>query len=187
MVNRLLQGGFRVAVATKTLNTAGRNWPRGTFVVRVSRNPETIHDEIAKLAVEMGVNVTAANTGFADVGDTGVGGESVISLQQPKIAMLADEAVSQTSFGSIWWTIDRYGMNVTPMAANSIKSRALKDYNVLIIPDGSASRYFAAFGAGGVTTLKDWGSGGGTLITVGGASGLSALNDSALSSFQLVL
>src|SRR5262249_29696796 len=43
---RLVQQGFRVAVATKKLNAAGRNWNPGTFVIRMSRNPDTIHDAI---------------------------------------------------------------------------------------------------------------------------------------------
>ena len=186
MVARLLQKGFKVAVATKQMNAAGRNWPRGTFVVRVTRNPETVHDEIAKLAVEMGVNVTAVNTGFADEGNTGVGGQSVLSLQFPKIAMVADEAVDQTSFGSIWWTLDRYGVAFTPMTVNAIKNGGLKGYNVLILPDGSAGRYMSLFGGNGVSTLKDWVSNGGNLITVRGASVFAALKDVGLTTSKLV-
>ena len=186
LVLRLLQKGFRVAVATKTMNAAGKNWPRGTFVARVTRNPDTIHDALAKLAVEMGVQITVVNTGFSDEGDTGVGGESVISMQAPKIAVIADEAVDQTSFGSIWWTLDRYGVTFTPMSINAVKNGGLKDYNVLIMPNGSASRYFAGFGAGGVSALKDFASNGGNIVTVGGASVFAALKDVALTSSKLV-
>ena len=81
MAMRLLQQNFRVAVATKPLNAAGQKWDRGTFVVRVTRNPETIHDAVAKLAAELGVEVTAVNTGFQDEGDTGVGSENVLAMQ----------------------------------------------------------------------------------------------------------
>ncbi|MEP7077099.1 MAG: M14 family zinc carboxypeptidase [Acidobacteriota bacterium] len=186
MVMRLLQKGFRVAVATKTMNAAGRNWPRGTFVVRISRNPDTIHEAVAKLAVDMGVNVTAVNSGFADEGDTGVGGESVISMQAPKIAMVADEAVDQTSYGSIWWSLDRYGITFTPMTVSAVKNGGLKNYNVLILPDGSAGRYMSLFGVGGVSTLKDFTSNGGTVITVRGASVFAALKDVGLTSSKLV-
>lgn len=186
MAIRLLQKGFRVAVATKTMNAGGRNWPRGTFVVRVSRNPETIHDALAKLCAEMGVNVTAINSGYADEGDTGVGGESVISMQSPKIAVVADEAVDQTSFGSIWWTLDRYGITFTPMTIAAAKGNALRDFNVLILPDGSASRYFSGFGAGGVSALKDFASNGGTVVTIRGASVFAALKDVGLTTSKLV-
>ncbi len=186
MVMRLMQSGFRVAVATKSMNAAGRNWPVGTFVVRVTRNPDTVHDAVAKLAVEMGVNVVAVNTGYADEGDTGVGGQNVVSLKAPKIAIVADEAVDQTSYGSIWWTLDKYGIKFTPMTVASVKRGGLKDYNVLIMPDGSASQYMSLFGAGGVSSLKGWISDGGTLVTARGASVFAALKDVGLTSSKLV-
>ena len=186
MAVRLLKEGFRVAVATKTLNAGGRNWNRGTFVVRVTRNPEGVHEAVAHLARELGVNVTAVNTGYYEEGDTGVGAENVVSLQMPRIAMVADESVSQTSYGSIWWTLDRYGVEFTPMTINSIKSGALAKYNVLIMPDGSAGRYFSNLGSGGVASLKEWISNGGTLITVSGASVFAALKDVGLTSSKLV-
>ena len=186
MAIRLGQQGYRVAVATKPMNAAGRNWPAGTFVVRVTRNSEAVHDAVAKLAAELGVNVVAANTGYTEEGDTGVGGEAVISLQAAKIAMLADEPVDQTSFGSIWWTFDRYGVNFTPMTVAAIKGGALKNYNVLILPDGSPSQYFNSFGAAGVTTLRQWATDGGTIVTARGASVFAALKDVALTSAKLV-
>ena len=183
---RLLREGFRVAVATKTLTAGGRSYNRGTFVVRVTRNAETVHEAVARLARELGVNVFAVNTGFNETGDTGVGGENVVSLQSPKIAMLADETVDQTSYGSIWWTLNRYGVDFTPLTMNNVKGRALKDYTVLIMPNGSAGAYFGALGAGGVAALKQWISGGGTLITVKGASVFAALKDVGLTSSKLV-
>jgi hypothetical protein len=186
MAVRLMKEGFRVAVATKTLTAGGRNWNRGTFVVRVTRNPETVHEAVARLASTLGVNVTAVNTGYYEEGDTGVGAENVVSLQTPKIVMVADESVSQTSYGSIWWTLDRYGIEFTPMTINSIKSGALAKYNVLIMPDGSAGRYFSSLGSGGVASLKEWISNGGTLITVSGASVFAALKDVGLTSSKLV-
>jgi hypothetical protein len=186
MAIRLLQKGFRVAVATKPLSAGGRTWPRGTFVVRVTRNLETVHDEVARLAEELGVHAVAINTGFNDDGDTGVGGENVYSLRAPKVAVLADEPVDQTSFGSMWWTFDRYGVRMTPLSISGVKAGALNDFNVLIIPDGSPSRLFSAFGAGGVTTLKDWVSGGSTLVTTRGSSVFAALKDVGLTTAVLV-
>lgn len=186
MVMRLLQSGYRIAVATRPLNAGGRNYKRGTFVVRVSRNSESLHDAIAKLSREMGVNVTAVNSGFADEGDTSVGGEAVISLREPNIAVAADEGVGQESYGSIWWTFDKHGVKFTPMSIASIKGGGLKDYNVLILPDGSPGRYASAFGTGGVAALKEFAAGGGTVVTISGASVFAALKDSGLTSSRLV-
>ena len=186
MAIRLLKEGFRVAVATRTMNAAGKNWNRGTFVVRVTRNNEQVHDAVARLARELGVNVTTVNTGYAEEGDTPVGGENVYSLTAPRIAMVADEAADQTSFGSIWWTLDRYGIAFTPLSITNIRGGALKNYNVLIMPDGSAGRYFSSLGSGGISALKTWVANGGTLMTMRGASVFAALKDVGLTSAKLV-
>jgi len=183
---RLLKQGFRVAVATKSINTVGTNFPRGTFVVRVTRNQPTIHQAVERLANELGLSVYSANTGLQDAGDTGVGSENVVSLQAPKIAMAADEAVDQTSYGSLWWTLNRYGVDFTPLTINNIRNGALKNYTVLIMLDGSTSRYFSAFGSGGVTTLKTWINNGGTLVTMRGSSVFAALKDVGLTSSKLI-
>jgi hypothetical protein len=185
MIMRLLQGGFRVAVSSKQLNAGGRNWKPGTFVIRVSRNPDTVHDAVARFAREMGVNAVAVNSGFPEEGDTGIGGESVSSLKTPKIAIVADDPVRQESYGSIWWTLEKYGIKFTPMPVANLRN-GLKDYNVLILPDGSAGRYMSSFGAGGVTTLKDFASNGGTIVTMSGSSVFAALKDVGLTSIKLV-
>ena len=186
MAIRLLKENFRIASATKPLTAGGRNWKRGTFVVRVTRNPETIHDAVARLARELGVNVFAVNTGYTEEGDTNVGSEYVLSLQTPKIAVVADEGVDQTSYGSIWWTLDRYGVEFTPLTINNIRAGALNKYTILIMPNGSAGRYFSSLGSGGVSTLKEWVSGGGTLITMRGSSVFAVLKDVNLTSSKLV-
>ncbi|MGC2239042.1 MAG: M14 family zinc carboxypeptidase [Pyrinomonadaceae bacterium] len=183
---RLLKEGFRVAVATKPLTAGGRNYARGTFVVRLSRNTEAVHEAINRLAKELGVNVFAVNSGYTDEGETNVGSENVLSMQAPKIAMIADEGVDQTSFGSIWWTLNRYGVEFTPITISNIKGGALKNYTVLIMPNGSAGRYAGDLGAGGISAIKSFVAGGGTLITVRGASVFTTLKDVALSSSKMV-
>ncbi|HXI21082.1 MAG TPA: M14 family zinc carboxypeptidase, partial [Gemmatimonadales bacterium] len=69
----LLREGFRVAVATRPLVADGTSWPRSTFVVRVQRNPASLHDRIATLAGETGARVVAVQSAFPDSGQTGVG------------------------------------------------------------------------------------------------------------------
>jgi hypothetical protein len=186
MVMRLLQNGFKVAVATRPLNAGGRSWNTGTFVVRVSRNPDTVHETIARFAREMGVNVTAVNSGYSEEGDTSVGSETVLSLKEPKIAIAADEGVTQESYGSLWWTFDKNGIKFTPMTISSIRGGGLKNYNVLILPDGSAGRYMSAFGPGGVNALKEFANGGGTIVTLSGASVFATLKDVGLTSSKTV-
>lgn len=186
MIMRLLQEGHKVAVATRPLNAGGRNWKSGTFVIRVSRNSPSVHDAVAKYANEMGVNVVSVNSGYSEEGDTSIGGEAVVSLRSPKIAIAADEGVTQESYGAIWWTFDRYGVKFTPMTIPTIRGGGLKGYNVLIIPEGSAGRYMGSFGPSGVSTLKEFATGGGTIVTISGGSVFAALKDVGLTTSKLV-
>ena len=182
----LLREDFKLAVTTRTLNAGGRDYPRGTIVARVSRNPETLHRRIDTLAREAGVAVWSVNTGFTETGETGVGSETVVSLKRPRIIVVADEGVSQTSYGAIWWLFDRFGVDFTPMTINAIKRAQLDRYNVIIMPDGSPDLYFSAFGKAGVDTLRGWCQRGGTLVCIKGAAVFAALKDVNLTSSRLV-
>ena len=186
LVYRLLKEDFKLAVSTRPLTAGGRTWPRGTVVVRLSRNPEAIHERINLIARDAGVDVFAVNTGFAETGDTVVGSESVVSLRRPKIIVVADEAVSQTSYGWLWWTLDRHGVDFTPMSLANLRRANLDQYNVIIMPDGSAAGYFGSLGKPGVDALRAWVQRGGTLVCVKGAAVFAALKDVNLTSSRLV-
>ena len=186
MAMRLLMENFRVSVTSRTLTAGGRNYKPGAFVVRVTRNSDAIHEAINRLSRELGVNVSAVNTGYTEEGDTNVGSENVLPMQKPRIAVVADDAVSHTSYGSLWWMLDRYKIRFTPLSLSSIRGGALKNYNVLIMPDGSSGRYSAMLGASGISGLKEWVSGGGTLITFGGASVFAADKNVDLTSARIV-
>jgi hypothetical protein len=183
---RLLRENYKLAVATRTLNAGGRDWPRGTIVVRVSRNPDTLHEAMGRLAREAGVEVTSVNSGFIETGDTSIGSEAVVSLKRPRIIVVADEPVNQTGYGAMWWTFERYGVDFTPMTIANLKRANLDQYNVIIMPDGSAGGYMSALGAQGVGVLRSWVQRGGTLVCVKGAAVLAALKEVNLTSSRLV-
>lgn len=185
MAIRLLKEGYRVNVATRVLNAEGKNYKAGTMLVRIARNPDGVHEAVARLAGELGVRTVAVNSGYSEEGDNPVGGQNNFPLSEPKIAVIADEGVSQTSYGAIWWTLDRYGIKHTPLTFAGARG-ALKQYNVLILPDGQAARYSSGFGAPGVEDLKAWVRGGGTLITMGGSSVFATLKNVGLTSSKLV-
>jgi hypothetical protein len=86
----------------------------------------------------------------------------------------------------MWWTFDRMGVDFTPMTIDSIKNAKLDNYNVIILPDGSAGGYFSRFGKGGVEALRGWVERGGTLVLVKGAAVFGALKDVNFTSARLV-
>lgn len=170
----LLAEGFRVAVSTQMVEAGGRRQPRGTYIVRVARNDSTLHARIAVLARESGVEVYAVNTAFTETAQYGIGSGAVVDLQEPKIALIGSDGVSQTSYGAVWWTLEqRYGVRFTPVAATSLGSD-LSRFNVVIIPDASAGFLTQRVGKAGADALRSWVRRGGTLITMGGATAWAA-------------
>ena len=180
----LLAEGFKVAIATQPLRADGAGYPRGTFVVRTQRNPATLHDRIAELGRRAGVPVAVVRSAYPDTIAAGVGSDDVVSLHAPRIVVAAGDGVDQESYGTVWqFLANDLGVGFTPIPLANLGSVAdLSDYNVLIIPDGSASRMKRQLGDDGVTRLKSWISDGGAVIGFEGAGMLLADKDVGLTS-----
>ena len=175
MAFRLLQEGYHLATATEPLRAGGRDYPRGTLLARVERNPASLHERISKLATELGVPVTTADTAYVDQGNIGPGSEEVVSLKVPKVALIAGDETAQTSYAEISYLLGKdMGVEFVPMSVDAFKNTRMADFNVLILPDGSAKRYADAFDKDGVEKIKGWCKEGGTLICVGGAAGFAS-------------
>ncbi len=184
---RLMQEDFKIATSVKPLRSGGRDFPRGSFIARVERNPDKLHERIAELVRGSGVTVTAVNTAYIDRGDTGVGSEAVASLQRPRVAVLVDGSVSPTSYGWLWFLFERrLGVRFTALRVSAFAGAELHRYNVVIIPDGSPGALARALGEGGISALKDWISRGGTLVCLDDAAEFPTLKNVGLSSARAV-
>ncbi|MEQ1833387.1 MAG: M14 family zinc carboxypeptidase [Candidatus Eisenbacteria bacterium] len=182
---RLLQEGYKVATAARPLRAADRDFPRGSFIARVERNNATLHTRLAQLARTSGVKVLAVNTAFTDRGDTGVGSENIVSLKNPSIAVVVDGPVSPEAYGWLWFTLERrLGVRFTAVRADRIGSIELDRYNIVVLPDGGPG--LAGALGGGMSTLKDWVSRGGTLVCLDDAAELPTLASVGLSSAKVV-
>ena len=184
---RLLQEDFKVAATTRPLRAAGRDFPRGSFVARVERNPAALHERVAALARLSGVTVIAANSAWTDRGDTGVGSESVRSLKRPRVAVLVDRPVSPSSYGWLWFLFERrLGLRFTALRASAVVRADLDRYNTVIVPDGDAEALAGVLGEGGIARLKNWVQRGGVLLCLEGAAEFPALEKVGLSSARVV-
>lgn len=184
---QLLQANYRVAVSTTPIEAGGRMWPRGTYVVRVARNDTTIHSQIDAMARTSGVEVVGVNSAATDTRQYGIGSENVVALTVPKVALVGDEGISQTGYGALWWTLEhRYHIPFTPISLGVLSGGDLSAYNVIIIPDASGGALGARLGKSGADRLREWARAGGTLITMGGATGWAARDDVNLTSARAV-
>ena len=184
---RLAGEGIRVGASSRPLVADGVSYPAGTFVVRVGRNSDSVHATVDALARELGVTVTGAQSGFPDSGQTGVGSESVFPVHAPKVLLAAGDGVSTTAFGDAWFYLEKeLGLQVTPIDLAALGRLDLDDYNVLVIPDGSAGRMWRQLGDGGASRLKGWVSGGGEVIAWGSAVQLLARKELELTTVVTV-
>ncbi|NUO65510.1 MAG: hypothetical protein HOQ34_18240 [Gemmatimonadaceae bacterium] len=184
---QLLIEGYRVSSATRPVEADGKSWPRGTYIVRVARNDSTLPARIDALARESGVEVTGVNSAFSASAQYGIGSEMIAELKAPRIALVGGDGVSQTSYGAIWWSLERrYGIRFTPVAVRWLASGDLSAFNVIIIPDASGGALNGALGKEGADRLRAWMQAGGTLITMGGASEWAARENVNLTSSRLV-
>ena len=165
---QLLAEGVVVNVSTEPIRADGISYPAGTFVVRVGRNPETVHARIAALGPASGVAVRAIQSGFPDLGSSGVGSPTTIPVRAPKILVAAGDGVSQTSYADVWWYLEKeLRQPFTAIDARRLSGLALERYNVIILPEGG---YAGILGTGGMNRLRDWVRGGGALIALGSAA-----------------
>jgi hypothetical protein len=165
---RLMDEGFAVVVSRDPLVVDNRDYRRGAFIVRVERNAAALHERIALLAQEAGVPVHGAASAFPERGPTGVGSNAARTLARPRVAVLAGEGVGISSYGALWFELERrIGLPFTALRAEDA-SGALGDFDVLVLPDGN---YGAALGADSATAaVRGWIERGGTLIAYGGGA-----------------
>ena len=174
LVGRLLFEGYKVRVASKEFKLGGKKYVPGTAVVFIGRNPETLHQRLNELAQETGGYAVATDTGYTGDDGIDIGSNNVMAIKKPKIAVLASDPTSSSSFGAIRYLFEQvYEFPYTAIATASLSRVDLDDYNVLIMPDarswGSMGGYKGPIGKNGIENLKRWVREGGVLICIGGA------------------
>ena len=182
----LLRDGFVLNVSTEPLRADGQTYPRGTFVLRIVRNPERLHERLAALAAEIRVPVTPIQSAFPDSGPVGVGSEAVRPVFRPRVLVATGDGISQTGYGALWHFLEReLRYPFVPIALSAVgRMTTLGDYNVLILPGGASPRVRAELGATGVERLKSWVREGGALIAWDGAGSFLSAKGVDLSSVK---
>lgn len=166
---RLLRGDIRVYTTDKEFTQDGKKFPRGTLIVKVKDNPDTLHVMMDRLAREEHVEIVPTNSGWVEEGPN-FGSGNVQYIKKPKIVMAYNAPTSSLSAGATRFILERkYGYPVTIMHTGHIRSADLSKYNVVILPD-TWGGYDQDLGETGARQLKDWVQKGGTLITIGGGT-----------------
>ena len=167
LLARLMGEGFAVAVVDEPLVVGNESFPRGSYVARVGRNPESLHARIDALAETADVPVHAADTAFPQRGPTGTGSETTRSLTPPDIAVLAGDGVSTTSYGAFWYVFqERLGQPVTALRTRTLSADDLEEQDVLVLPNGD----YGTLPGETLGVIRRWVERGGTVVGYAGGA-----------------
>jgi len=163
-----LSAGLRVNVFSEPTRVNGVSFPRGSLLLRVADNPESLHDAIAAAVKTHGVTVHAVDSAFVDEG-AGFGGPNVHWAKPPRVLLVVDRPTDYT-VGHTWFLFDQvWHYPITRVAGRTLPEVDWSKFDVCILPHGNYSGEPAPSGDT-LRRMKDWVHGGGTLVLVGGAS-----------------
>ncbi len=178
----LLQEGYRVRVFTQDFRIGTTRYPRGTLALLRARNPDSVARRLQELVENEGGRAMAIAGPFTDAGLTFGDDARVAPIPTPRVAVLADWPVTQDhTFGGIRSTLEGdFGMTFSPVTMETLNRADLRGYTAIVLPHaGMDVRGGPNFNAGyrgslDLANLRQYVTGGGTLIAVQGAAAFVA-------------
>jgi hypothetical protein len=176
---QLLDKGIKAKVATKTFNMRVDNqeiaFDYGTIVIPTSlqnMSADQLESEIKKAIQGSGVDAFALSSGFAS-GGIDLGSNSFVPVKKPSVMMFGGNGTSATDVGEIWHMMDtRFHVPVSIVDVDRFGSVNADRYNVIIMATGAYNNLSKT----AQDKLKDWISGGGTLIATEDATKWLSVN-----------
>ncbi|HEX9724158.1 MAG TPA: M14 family zinc carboxypeptidase [Vicinamibacteria bacterium] len=160
IVTNVAYGGFRIA---------GKEFPRGSLLIRNERNPGVdLEPILSEASARHGVPIEPLDTSYSEEGPR-FGSDQFVFVEPPRVAVLVGDPVNERSFGDAWFVLEQiYGFPFTAIYRGQLTAEHLDDYKVLVLPDGDYLD--AAIPKEWVETIKSWLQRGGTLVCLKNAS-----------------
>lgn len=157
-----LRSGGRAVVLRKPFTAADRTWPAGT--VFLPRNGVTGLSARVRAAGLEALS-TQVRSGLTTEG-VDLGTEESTPVKLPRVALLAGEGTSPTSFGAHWFFLERMlGIPFDAVPLERVARVDLGDYDVVVVPDVGEGMERSR-----IEALKRWVEQGGTLVAVADAA-----------------
>jgi len=168
--------GLVLSLADESFESAGRNFARGSLLVRRHENTGDVAARVRAAAERAGARAFATTTARAPGAGHDLGGQHFQLLEKPRVALVSNAPVSIESFGSTWHALDRdLGLPISLLDAQELGDYDLRRYNVLVLPSAGG---LGALLSEAREPLQAWVRAGGTLIALG--SSAAALCDAEL-------
>jgi hypothetical protein len=154
---------FRVALSP--LDDGGDAFPAGTLFVPRHGNPDGLADQLAGLLRDDALTAHAVASSYA-IGGLSLGSNEMPSVREPRIGLISGAGVDPTSFGFLWFLLDReVGLAYDRIDLDRLRPAAMSDFDVLILPSGAYEEHMSEKTRAG---LDAWIKAGGELIAIGG-------------------
>ncbi len=133
----LLKKNIKVRFSEKPFTYNNQSFERGTLIVQKTGNSlPSINEAINEIQQQFAITIVPVETGFMDKG-ADFGSPDVKVIPKPTIALLTGDGVSSTAAGEVWNLFDtQLQYPITLLNANEIGRLTLKNYQVIIMPDG---------------------------------------------------
>ncbi len=172
LVAWLLKNGVKVRFTEKPFTLGGKTYDRGTLIILKTGNPANWNQLANEACLKFNIQPIAVETGFVDKG-TDFGSPDVKTIVNGlKVALVSGEQSSSLGSGEIWHFFEKQlDYPVTLINAADLARVNLKNYNVLIVPDGN----YRTLGDKTTTDkLKDFVRTGGKIIAIDNAVAIMA-------------
>jgi Zinc carboxypeptidase len=169
----LLNAKIKVRYAEKDFAYNGKSFPKGTIIILKKSNEDKLQ-QFADLAKTFDASVTIVNSGFMESGFD-FGSEKVHLIKKPTVVLLTGKGVNANAAGEVWHLFEQQlNYPVSLMNADEFAGSALKNIDVLIMPDGNY-KFFNDKDA--AAEIKLWVQQGGKIIALDNAASQIAKTD----------
>lgn len=142
LLAQLLKKGIKVRYTEKPFTYNKTVYDRGTLIVLEKGNPANLSSELNNLSGGNNADIEAVSTGFMDKGPD-FGSPDVKVILPPNVALITGEPTSSLGAGEVWHLFDQQlNYPITLINAADVSRINLKNYTVLIIPDGYYKNFF---------------------------------------------
>lgn len=164
--------GVPFRVATAAFEKDGAAYGRGSLLAFASEasDPEILRAGLGELAAS-GARIAGADDPLTDQGPH-LGSDRFVPVRPGRVAMVLGGPVRPSAYGSPWYLFERrYGIRFTALWWDRLAETDLRDYAVLVLPDGAYPSPTSDPYAGRVLDqIGTWTAAGGAVVAMRGAS-----------------
>jgi hypothetical protein len=161
MLSRLFCEQLTLFASEKAFKVDGYSFNSGAILIRKRGNTKDLPTILDELAKDVGLNIYGVNTGLSTEGSH-LGARTFRLLKQPKIAIITGTPLNTTSFGELWFTIDKQ-LNIphSLISFSNLSFSNIDQYNLIVFPD---IWFYNALNTLDKEKLNNWINNGGTIV-----------------------